>query len=466
MIRARMRWVGFWALLVALAGGADLVAPGGAAAVEAHGGAALAITGHVVKGDARKPASGIPVALHIVKGDQELPGESTLTGSDGTFRFTDLSNDPTLSYFLSTEYAGAFYTEGPVDTQGKTEASHDLIIYDVGQDIGAVRVTNHHIVVDRKPDHLHITEILILGNSGRTAYLGTGLNHAENVGFRLGLPAAVKSFEPGMGLDAQSVNVQGRDLASQRPIPPGTHSFSFTYDVPLSGRMDLSHRLYFPTDHFMVLMGDPKLHLDSKSLRSMGQTDQGGGGKYALYEGENFPIGAEVTMRVGGAGFWSNPGVYPWLAAPFVIVGILFFAARRGRMAKEAGGGEHGAAVAEHGGPHGAVVAEHDGARAAGAGHAGSAPHAESATHGATAPPAPAAFPAIGLPSAGRQGSAGAGGPDDSDDFASVYLYLIDALDRGVERGEFSKESYTLVRGNLKRRLETILSDRPRTGTR
>ena len=385
--------------------------------------AALTITGHVVKGEARQPASGIPVALHVVKGDQELPGKSALTGSDGSFRFTDLSTDPSLSYFLSTEYAGAFYTEGPLDSQGKTEATRDLTIYDVGQDIGSVRVTNHHIVVDRKPDHLHITEILILGNSGKTAYLGTGLNHAENVGFRLGLPASVKSFEPGMGLDPQSSQVQGRDLASQRPIPPGTNSFSFTYDVPLSGRMDLSHRLYFPTDHFMVLMSDPTLRLDSKSLRSMGQTDQGGG-KYALYEGENFPIGAEVTMRVGGAGFWSNPGIYPWLVAPFVIIAVLIFAARRGRRAKER-------------------VQEGE----------ASPVHPERS-------PAPAAFPARG---SARPATPGPGG---GDDFAAVYLYLIDALDRGLERGEYSKESYALIRGNLKRRLETIISDHSRTGTR
>jgi len=49
---------------------------------------------------------------------------------------------------------------------------------------------------------------------------------------------------------------------------------------------------------------------------------------------------------------------------------------------------------------------------------------------------------------------------------SSIYLFLIDALDRGLERGEFSKESHALVRGNLKRRLEAILSDQPRAGTR
>ena len=57
-----------------------------------------------------------------------------------------------------------------------------------------------------------------------------------------------------------------------------------------------------------------------------------------------------------------------------------------------------------------------------------------------------------------------AASPDD--DFATIYLYLIDALDRGLERGEFSRESHALVRGNLKRRLESILADQPRTGTR
>ena len=171
-------------------------------------------------------------------------------------------------------------------------------------------------------------------NSGTTAYLGTGLNHAENVGVRLGLPASVKEFQAGMGGDDQTVRVQGRDLASLRPIPPGTRPFSFTYHVPMSGRMDLSHRLYFPTDRFVVLIEDPKLKLDSKSLEFAGERDQGGR-KFQIYQGANFPVGAEVTMRIQGAGFWSNPAIYPWLIAPFLILAALVFAARRGRKAAD-----------------------------------------------------------------------------------------------------------------------------------
>jgi hypothetical protein len=56
--------------------------------------------------------------------------------------------------------------------------------------------------------------------------------------------------------------------------------------------------------------------------------------------------------------------------------------------------------------------------------------------------------------------------PLPDDDLSPIYLFLIDALDRGLERGEFSKESHALVRGNLKRRLEAILSDQPRAGAR
>ena len=99
---------------------------------------------------------------------------------------------------MSTEYEGAYYTEGPIDVHGPT-ATQDLVIYEVGRDMGSVRVTNHHIVVERNPDHLHVTEILIFQNDGSTAYLGTGLNHAENAGIRLGLPASVEHFEPGVG---------------------------------------------------------------------------------------------------------------------------------------------------------------------------------------------------------------------------------------------------------------------------
>jgi hypothetical protein len=382
---------------------------------------ALTVRGRVLKGEGRQPTSGIPVSLHIVKGTEELPGQTANSDAKGEFRFGGLTANPELSYFITTEYEGAFYTEGPVELAGNDEASQDLVIYDVGRDVAAVRVANHHIIVERKPDHLHITEILVFENSGQTAYLGTGLNHAENAGIRLGLPASVKEFQAGMGGDAQTVRVQGRDLASLRPIPPGTRPFSFTYHVPLSGRMDLSHRLYFPTAKFVVLIEDPKLKLDAASLKYAGQREQNGR-KFELYQGADFPIGAEVTMRIHGAGFWSNPKIYPWVVAPFLIVAALVFAAKRGRRRADGGADPIGAARAGEEMRFAAPIG--------------------SASQTAQQTPLP------------------------DEDLSGVYLFLIDALDRGLERGEFSKESHALVRGNLKRRLEAILSDQPRAGAR
>jgi len=382
---------------------------------------AITVQGRVLKGEARQPAPGVSVSLHVVKGTEELPGKMATSDAKGQYRFDGLAAGAQLSYFVSTEYEGAFYTEGPAEPAGNGEATQDIVIYEVGRDVATVHVTNHHIIVERNPDHLHVTEILVFENSGKTAYLGTGLNHAENAGIRLGLPASVKEFQMGMGGDAQTVRVQGRDLASLRPIPPGTRPFSFTYNVPLSGRMDLSHRLYFPTAKFVVLIEDPKLRLESASLKYAGQRDQNGR-KFELYQGSDFPIGAEVTMRIQGAGFWSNPKIYPWVAAPFLIVGALVFAAKRGRRRTEGGADSVGAA------------------------RAGEAMRFAAPTEPAsrTAQPPPLL----------------------DDDFAAIYLFLIDALDRGLERGEFSKESHALVRGNLKRRLEAILSDQPRAGTR
>ncbi len=444
----------------------------------------VTIEGRLLKGEERKPVAGTSVSLHIVKGNEELPGETRTTGPEGKFSFSGLRDDPELSYFLSTEFEGAFYTEGPVDVEGKGRATQDLVVYDVGRDIASVKVTNQHIIVERQPDHLHITEIVVLENSGRTAYLGTGMDHAQNAGIRLGLPASVKEFQPGMGGDAQTVRVQGRDLASLRPIPPGTRPFSFTYHIPLSGRMDLSHRLYFPTEKFVVLIEDPSLRLESPSLQHSGSRDQGGR-KYEVYQGANFPVGSEVTMRIDGAGFWSNPRVYPWVAAPFAVIAVLIFAARKGRRARAhvAGAGDaarvaeaipfaaspapasHAHALAATGGGteegatvsgradtgsgvgEGSGVGSMEGARAAAKG-------ISSATQAAALAPSRAA-----IPPPPKENATG-------DDLATLYLYLIDALDRGLERGEFSRESHSLVRGNLKRRLEAILSDQPRTGTR
>ena len=385
---------------------------------------ALTIRGAVVKGEEKRPVAGLTVQLHVVRGNEELKGSTAATNAAGEYQFGGLKADPALSYYVSTEYENAFYTEGPLPQDQCPTVTHDFVVYDVGRDISAVQVKNHHIIIERQPDGLHVTEILIFENRGRTAFLGTGPDHAENAGARIGLPASIDGFQQGMGGDPQTTHVRGRELSSERPIPPGVRPFSFSYRIPLSGRVDLSHRLYFPTASFVVLLDDPELKLESKALEYGGMRDQGGK-KYAVYSGATFGVGQEIAIRIGGAGFWSNPKVYPWLIAPFAIVGALWIAARRGRRVREAVRSARADAPSEAIPP--GVPAEQR-----------------------QAAPARAAA----LPLTQRQG----GGSSDAD-FRKAYLFLIAALDDGLERGEFSRETHALIRQNLKRRLQALLAE-------
>ena len=378
----------------------------------ASGASALTIRGAVKKGDAGAPVAGQTVQLHLVRGEEELKGESSVTNARGEYQFADLKKDPALSYYVSTEYENAFYTEGPF--QG--DQTKDFTVYDVGRDISQVQVKNHHIILERKPDGFHVTEILIFENRGKTAYLGTGPDHASNAGARLGLPASIQGFQPGMGGDPQTTHLRGRELTSERPIPPGVRPFSFTYRIPFSGRVDLSHRLYFPTASFVVLLDDPKLKLESKGLEFAGMRDQGGK-QYAVYSGQSFGVGQEISMRIGGAGFWSNPRVYPWVAAPFLIVAALWLAATKGKRARE-----------------------------------------EAPTQSERRMPQ---TPVATLPLTQPKSE-----PTSDADFRKAYLFLIAALDEGLERGEFTRETHALIRQNLKRRLQALLAEEPASRAR
>jgi len=372
---------------------------------------ALVIEARVLRGFDRQPVAGQSVTLHVVRGSEEMPGATRTTGADGSVRFQNLPDGNNLEYYVATEYKSAFYTEGPLRPGPDGKWSQDLTVFDVGKEIDKVQVSNHHIIVERKDDGLHVNEIMIIENSAPTAYLGIGANHAENAGMRLGLPTSIKSFQAGMGADDGSLVAQGREMMSLRPIPPGQHPLSFSYSVPLSGRMDLSHRLYFPTGTFVVMIDDPRLKLVSKSLTYANSREQGGK-KYEMYTGSNLGIGDEVEIRVMGASWWSNPAIYPWLAIPFLVAGILVFARRMSTRAPKPAGTGMGASAAV-------------GTAAGGPGPV-------------RAPKSPSA---------------------NGDDLAAAYAYLIAALDHGREKGEISKESHALLRGNLKRRLEVIVSD-------
>jgi hypothetical protein len=383
---------------------------------------AAVVEARVFKGADRVPVSGQSVTLHVVRQNEEIPvpGATRTTDSNGRISFENVPDGADLEYYVATEFAGAFYTEGPVERRPDGSFRQDLAVFDVGKEIDKVEVVNHHIIVERKDDGLQIHEILIIDNKAPTAYLGIGANHAENAGMRLGLPASVKDFHAGMGAEEGTLVAQGREMMSLRPIPPGQRPLSFSYRVPLSGRMDLSHRFYFPTRNFVVMIDDPRLKLESKALTYGGSREQGGK-KYEIYNGSNLDIGVEVPVRVLGASFWSNPAIYPWLVAPFAIVAVLILARR---MAPSKRAGDLPAAAR--------------------------APAPPPAPAAAAAPATAAAAPAAAA------AAAPAGG-----DLAPTYAYLLAALDRGRERGEISAESHALVRGNLKRRLEIILTDEP-----
>ncbi len=379
---------------------------------------ALVIEGRVLKGADHQAVANQRVALHVVRGNEEMPGATKSTGADGRVRFDNIPEGNGLEFYMTTEYEGAVYTEGPLQPGPDGSYRQEMMVYAVGKEIDKVEVSNHHIIIERKDDGLHVNEILIVENAATTAYLGIGANHAENAGLRLGLPASIKGFEPGMGGEEGTLIAQGREMMSLRPIPPGQRPLSFSYHIPLSGRMDLSHRVYFPTRTFVVMIDDPRLKLESKVLTYAGSREQGGK-KYEMYTGSNIETGSEVEIRVLGASFWSNPAIYPWLAVPFLVAGVLLFARRMSARA----------------------------------------PHAF--------PPAGAAFQplpppaAVGAPKAARVASPPEGTSRNGDDLAQTYAYLIAALDHGRDKGEVSAESHSLLRGNLKRRLELILSDEP-----
>ncbi len=387
---------------------------------------ALTISGRIQKGDEGAPVGGATVQIHVIRGNEELPGGTARTDAQGRFRFPGLKAQPGLSYYVTTEYQDAIYSEGPLSGE-REEVTRDITVYDVGSDISSVLVSNHHVIVEHQQDGLHVTEILIFQNSGKTAFLGVGSEHAESAGMRIGLPASVKKYEPGMGADEQTTVLKGRDLSSLRPIPPGMHPFSFTYVVPLSAHVDFSHRFYYPTNSFEVMFDDPKLKLESKQLQYAGSRDQGGR-KFEMYTGSGFGVGQEATIRILGVSLWGNPAIYAWLAVPVLIVVVLYFALRRGRRAQ---------AIAQT-----AHAVESGGLRASPAPANPRAPAAASRLD----TPGPSA-PSTHLPD---------GGPED---FAAVYLYLISALDQGNARGEFSGDAYALIRNNLKRKLEVVLPD-------
>jgi len=196
-------------------------------------GSKIEVEGVVVNGTpgADKPA-GISVALHTNKLDEGVNLVQTITGNDGSFRFTDVEVINEALYGISVIYKEATYVVGinlalvsePIEIVVYESTSSDEVI---SISKASLLFTNADIAARR----VSVMEMVTLRNGSSLTYTpGDGPMEL----LRFGLPVGSDQLAVDTSLEQADWVQVDRGFALLASVPPGDHEIMYSYRIPYS----------------------------------------------------------------------------------------------------------------------------------------------------------------------------------------------------------------------------------------
>ncbi len=252
------------------------------------------------------PPSGIQVTLGILQGSTVIGEKQTTTGADGSFSFTELVPDNTLTYRVTAVYAGAPYASSAIVlSSAKPHVTVDLPVYEsTGTDPG-LRGELAIVVLrgaDASRQEVQVAESLRLSNpTDRTFVPGAGGTTGPTSFVAFGLPGGLRSFQPTAGLDPGLLVQNDLGFASFSPITPGEHEIDYEYSFAYSSSSthSLVKSLPYGAAQLYVLSAPGGPTVSSPAL-TPGAPLTLQGTTYRMWSAQNLRPGTRVTIELQG----------------------------------------------------------------------------------------------------------------------------------------------------------------------
>jgi hypothetical protein len=266
--------------------------------LSAQGGGA--IRGSAVNGTAGGgPVGGLQVTLRSFTGDTEGQRLSVATDAAGAFRFDGLNTGSDWSYLVQVEYQGVVYSPGQLAfAAGQTELVTEIDVYETTTDSRDVGVARAHILIDKSPTGVSVTEMVAFTNPTDRTYIGTEEIDGRHWTSRFLLPQGSRDLTPQDGaLGGRFLSVEG-GFVDTEPQWPGTTTvlFSYAVDCP-TGECNLTRVVTQAIANLNVLIPDTGGQVQSTRLVLAG-TQEGQGQSYLNYAGSNLLPGDTLDLRV------------------------------------------------------------------------------------------------------------------------------------------------------------------------
>ncbi|HIE27536.1 TPA: carboxypeptidase regulatory-like domain-containing protein [Candidatus Poribacteria bacterium] len=259
------------------------------------------------------------VSLYVYQNRSEVDKKSVVSDETGSFTFSGLEIDPTISYSLTALYQNVEYSTKLINLGTEAEQTIELNVFDVSDDDSKIQAAAYHLILEPMDDGLYVTEYIIMANSGNTSFL-TSLDSKNEVGFSLQLPKGYRNINFQQGFMECCVSVEGNTLLYSHATQPGMTTFIFSYQMPPQKKIDLSRQLSFNTGKLFALVSGAQFTLTSTVLENTNEQAKMQNKTYAKYIASGLSKGQIVDLQLELP--YSRRFNPIWFVAIIVVVGL------------------------------------------------------------------------------------------------------------------------------------------------
>lgn len=262
------------AIALGLVAAALAAAPAGAQ----HGDTALAdiadvpagpatIRGRVVHDEDPARAAGVELLLYALPTGAAPGVRRARSGSDGTFAFEGISNDPQTAYLIGARYQDVPFPGARIGfAPGETEKKDvEIRIGEISPDASQISISEVELRLVPRGGQLGVQELHRLRNGGsRTVYTPAALRATARPALTTRLPAGATGFRVPLGLTPEGLTFEAEEVRFYGPVYPSAwdgpgardQGLSFEYTLPASpeGLVDVRKRFSTAAGRVVVLV--------------------------------------------------------------------------------------------------------------------------------------------------------------------------------------------------------------------
>lgn len=179
-------------------------------------------------------ATGATVVLYSLAADGSPGVRTSAAAEDGTFRFSDLSNAPGITYLVGASYRAVPYGKRVAFEPGQSEITLVIDVDDPVSDTSRISVGESSLRLEWVGARVGVEEIHQLQNSGdEVIFVSPDERSHQSPAFRTQLPPGATEINTSLSGIEEGFEVNDGELRFYGPVYAGGHELRFRYLLPI-----------------------------------------------------------------------------------------------------------------------------------------------------------------------------------------------------------------------------------------